>query len=349
VWSTLGAVAMGTVGVVAALVFGASLHSLTSTPAEYGWTWDVADFGPSTTARACPTDASRRGATAVASLCYRTVSVQGNQTNAWALRPVHGRVDPPIVAGRAPTAPDEVAIGADLTEATGATIGDDVRIAGDGPARRFRVVGRSVLPGIGDPQPLAGTVLVSARGLERLGGAEDDYEVFRLGPDADRAAFLRELDRRDGDVSPAVATLPAEIDRIQQIHRIPVLLALLTAAVALTAVAFTLVVSVHRRGRDLAILKTIGFDRLQVRATVAWQATTLAVAGVAVGLVLGLVIGRLVWREVADGLGVGTGATVPVAAVVLVLPLAVLIVNAIGALPARMAARTPPAVVLRSE
>jgi ABC-type lipoprotein release transport system permease subunit len=46
----------------------------------------------------------------------------------------------------------------------------------------------------------------------------------------------------------------------------------------------TLVTSVRRRWRDLAVLKTLGFTRGQVGATVAWQAITFAVVALAFGL-----------------------------------------------------------------
>jgi ABC-type lipoprotein release transport system permease subunit len=41
-------------------------------------------------------------------------------------------------------------------------------------------------------------------------------------------------------------------------------------------ITHTLLTSVRRRRRDLAILKTIGFVGRHVRATVAWQATAIA-------------------------------------------------------------------------
>jgi ABC-type lipoprotein release transport system permease subunit len=86
-----------------------------------------------------------------------------------------------------------------------------------------------------------------------------------------------------------------------------------------------------------------------VRATVVWQATALSVAGLAVGVPLGLVAGRTVWRLVADGLGVSTSATLPVLGVLATIGGAVALANLTAALPARAAARTQPAVVLRSE
>ena len=118
---------------------------------------------------------------------------------------------------------------------------------------------------------------------------------------------------------------------------------------AVVAVGHALVTAVGRRRSDLAVLKTLGFNRLQVRATVVWQATALSVAGLAVGVPLGLVAGRTVWRLVADGLGVSTAATVPIPGLLATVVGAIALANLTAALPARAAARTQPAVVLRSE
>ena len=107
--------------------------------------------------------------------------------------------------------------------------------------------------------------------------------------------------------------------------------------------------SVRRRRRELALLKTIGFNRRQLGATVAWQATILATVGLVLGIPAGLLAGRAVWRLVADGLGVSTTTTVPVPALILTALGAFVLVNLIAFFPARAAARTPPAIALRSE
>lgn len=148
---------------------------------------------------------------------------------------------------------------------------------------------------------------------------------------------------------PQGTVLPAEIDRIRQIDRLPLALALFVVTVAMVAVGFALVTAVRRRRRDLAVLKTLGFRRRQVRATVAWHATTIAVVALAVGVPLGLLVGRFTWRSVADELGVSTDPTLPLLAMVALLPAALLAVNLVAAVPARRAANTRPAVVLRSE
>jgi putative ABC transport system permease protein len=99
----------------------------------------------------------------------------------------------------------------------------------------------------------------------------------------------------------------------------------------------------------LAVLKTLGFTRRQVRTTVAWQASTVAAVGLVIGIPLGLLAGAFVWRRVADELGVSAALTWPVVGVVMLVVAAVLSVNLVAAFPARRAARTRPAVVLRSE
>jgi ABC-type lipoprotein release transport system permease subunit len=56
-----------------------------------------------------------------------------------------------------------------------------------------------------------------------------------------------------------------------------------------------LLTSVHRRRRDLAVLKTLGLVRSQVLRVVAWQATALAAAALLIGLPLGVLASRWAW------------------------------------------------------
>ena len=91
------------------------------------------------------------------------------------------------------------------------------------------------------------------------------------------------------------------------------------------------------------------FTRRQVLATVSWQATTVAVAGLLVGLVLGIIGGSLMWRAVADRVGVLPAVAIPAGVLAGVAAATIVVVNVIAAFPARSAARTKPAVALRTE
>lgn len=53
----------------------------------------------------------------------------------------------------------------------------------------------------------------------------------------------------------------------------PLTLALSLAAAAVLALALTVLTSVRQRRRQLAVLKTLGLRRRQLRAIVAWQAS----------------------------------------------------------------------------
>ena len=55
------------------------------------------------------------------------------------------------------------------------------------------------------------------------------------------------------------------------------------AAAAVTALGLTLIASVCRRRRDLALLKTLGFTRRQLAAAIAWQSTIAVTAGTIIG------------------------------------------------------------------
>ncbi len=161
------------------------------------------------------------------------------------------------------------------------------------------------------------------------------------------------IERRVGAIPdverPFGPSVPVEVDRLRQVNWLPAILAALLSVLALLAVGHALVTGVRRRRHELAILKTLGFDRRQTRATIAWQATTHTVIGLVLGIPAGLVVGRVVWRLVADGLGVSTTPAIPTLALLVTVPAALAAVNLIAFFPGAAAARTRPAVALRTE
>ena len=62
-----------------------------------------------------------------------------------------------------------------------------------------------------------------------------------------------------------------------------------------SALGLTLLASVRRRRRDLALFKTLGFTRRQLASVVAWQSSVAVGLGTVVGVPLGIVFGRLLW------------------------------------------------------
>jgi predicted lysophospholipase L1 biosynthesis ABC-type transport system permease subunit len=153
-----------------------------------------------------------------------------------------------------------------------------------------------------------------------------------------------------GDLGPPQrGILPLEVKRLDQLNDLPWILGGVLALIGVLGVGYALVTAVRRRDRDLAVLKTLGFRRRQIIETVAMQATVFALIGLVIGIPLGLVVGRSVWQQVADGAGLAADVTLPALLIAGVAVATLLVVNIIAVIPARTAARTRPATVLRSE
>jgi putative ABC transport system permease protein len=105
--------------------------------------------------------------------------------------------------------------------------------------------------------------------------------------------------------------------------------------------------AVRRRRRDLALLKTFGLVRRQIRTVVRWQALTLVAVAIAFGTPIGVVIGRVAWNALATQLGVLPVAVVPSLLLALLAAGAVGLALLASLLPARAAARTPAGQLLR--
>ena len=142
---------------------------------------------------------------------------------------------------------------------------------------------------------------------------------------------------------------PAEIENYRTIGIIPDLLALALALGAVVALGLTLVASVHRRRRDLALLRTLGFTGRQLLSAVAWQASVAGAVGSIFGIPLGIVAGRWLWTLFADNIYAVPRPSVPVLSMIIVAVSAMVLANVVAALPGRSAARTSSAQVLRGE
>jgi predicted lysophospholipase L1 biosynthesis ABC-type transport system permease subunit len=142
---------------------------------------------------------------------------------------------------------------------------------------------------------------------------------------------------------------PAQIINYGSLGATPALLAAALAAGAVTALGITLVASVRRRRRDLAILKTLGFSRRQLGGAVAVQAGVAAVIGCAVGIPLGIALGRTLWELFAKQINAVPDPTIPTTSIVVIGLVAVVLAVVVAAIPGRLAARTPTSQLLRAE
>jgi hypothetical protein len=95
--------------------------------------------------------------------------------------------------------------------------------------------------------------------------------------------------------------------------------------------------------------RTIGFVSRQLAAAVNWQASVAAVIGIVVGIPLGIVAGRWLWDLFAGQIYAVPYPTVPPGSVVLIALGPLVLANVVAAVPARWAARTRTAMLLRAE
>jgi hypothetical protein len=374
--TTLAGAVVGLAAVATTVTFAANLDRLVNTPRLYGRNWDVtidASFGPIDRARGEEILRSTPGVSSWSGGYYGEATIGGRAVTAVGL---DGDVTPTIVEGRAPRAVDEAVLGTSTLRHAGRRLGDRVEVVVGDEARSMTVVGRAVFPALGRgsfPQTGLGEgLLTSAAALEPPPdpSAPAPYYNFFLvnlrpgaGPGTEAAleGRLRALCPEDQSCEStaagtswllgrsSTAERPAEIQNLDRIRWTPVLLAAVLGGLALATVAHTLVTSIRRRRRDLAVLKTMGFQRRQVSAAVAWQATTFAAVAAIIGLPLGIALGRVIWLALAHPLGIVPDVATPLVGVLLAGPAMVLIANLLALVPGWLAGRVPPAVVLRTE
>ena len=354
--AAVGAV-VAVAAVTAAVTFGASLGHLAAAPALQGWAGDAivgnprGGFdSPDREARRLAANPVVGGFSSLATPPEQSVRVDGVDVVAFGIDPLEGTVLPPTPQGRQVRSADELALGPVTLRRLGREVGDVVEVAARDRRHRLRIVGTTLLhTQLSNDLTMGAGALLTQDGLRRLvPDAAPNMFLVEYAPGADREAAFQRL-RRDFGRTVLRPLGNEEVENLARVGGLPYVLAGLLALLGVGTIAHTLVSSIRHRRRDLAVLKTLGFVRGQVRATVAWQATGFAALAVVAGIPLGVAAGRWAWVLVNQGLHSLAGPVTPTLAVLAVVPATVLVANLVAALPARAAAATRPAVVLRSE
>jgi len=351
----------------ATFTFSANLDRLANTPRLYGWNWDIKagdGFFAANTAEVMDKLAADPDVEAVAGGTFGGMEIAGRPVPVFGLDGLRGSPFPTLLEGRQPRSDDEIVLGTRTLKRAHQRVGGTVAAGFDGPPVQMHIVGRAIFPKIGagsfSPTNLGeGAVTRAQRFVDPEAPAGDKYGflLVRLRAGANLAANRIRLSRSlagmafcGGDPNCAkTAERPGDISNYARVRRTPLVLAGVLAIVAAGALGHALITSVHRRRRDLAVLKALGLSRRQVSATTSWQATASVVTALLIGLPLGTAFGRVVWRAFANQLGVEPNPSTPVSVLLLATLVAVVIANVVAAVPAAIAARTHPAVVLRSE
>jgi predicted lysophospholipase L1 biosynthesis ABC-type transport system permease subunit len=275
----------------------------------------------------------------------------------WGMDVLKGLITPTMAKGSWPLKKGELALGGKTMRQVGAHIGDTVRVRVGDTVVPLKVTGQTVfLPDFG-PGLAEGSGMTFSQ--LQMFYPKEPRNIFlaNLAPGATAAAVgarLNPLFEPHGIALTSVAGSPqlsssAVVTQLGGAQWVPLALSVLLALAAFGTLVHTLVTSIRRRRRDLAVLKTLGFVRRQVSATVAWQASTLAGISLLIGLPLGVAVGRWAWTLFANTIGVLPVPIVDLPPLLIAIPVTLLLANLIALVPGRLAAATRPAAVFRAE
>ncbi len=370
--ATVGA-ALALSVLVTTVTFGASLDNLVSHPALYGWNWNVAllsgfagqeDLPAKQVARLLDHD---RYVVGWSGVNFLAAKLDGQRVQVLTEQP-GASVAPPLLSGHGLEARDQIVLGRTTLAALHKRVGEtvlltDARIEPE----RLRIVGTATLATVAKGFEMGtGAVVATSDFPTALLNVQQNpipgpqAVLIRLRPGADLAAVKVSLRRvlaginavpgDTGSVGGIVSVLrPAEIVNYRSMGTTPAILGGGLAAGAVVALGLTLVASVRRRRRELALLKALGFTERQLGATVSWQASIAVSIGICFGVPVGVALGRFLWDLFATEINAVPSPTVPAWSIALIALAALVAANLVAALPGRLAARTPTALALRAE
>jgi hypothetical protein len=380
--ATLAGSVIAVTALAVSLVFSSSLTGLVTHPARYGWDWNtlaVAQGGWSTMDPDLTTAvmAHQRDVVGWSEFGFGQLAIDHQEVPVLGLQRRLGSVQPPTTSGHALTGADQIELGAVTMRQLHVHVGDKVLVGAVG--KPFTVVGVVTLPSFGTvltDHPSLGrgammeeTEMLAVQHFEPYTEANfkaSDINISAGSPSypstvvldatSGHAATLamNNLLRADPDaLVGGMYTLPpqqgAQVVDLEQMGGLPLSISLGVALAAVLALALTIAASVRQRRRELALLKSLGMLRGQLRVVVACQTSTILLVAIIVGIPLGIAAGRWAWTAFASAIGVVPTPVVPAIALALGVLALLAAGNLLASWPAAMAARTPVARVLRSE
>jgi hypothetical protein len=318
--ATIGGVLVAAATVAAALTFAGGLDRFVTQPARWGWHWDaIYDTNDNTFDPAAATAMLQVPEVRGLTIGTRgTITSNGANASGYGIDSRRGDVGPEVQHGRLPASASEIALAPRTLAAFDTHVGGRIPLAApNGKNIEYRVVGTVAVPPSLDQSGLdrlgAGAVLTSD-GLARVDPqAVPSFVLLDFAPGFD--GFDR-LNRAWQDFGGRLARteVPVEITSYSHVRGTPLVLAGLLALLGLGVLAHALAVSARSDTPQFAVLRSLGFLRRQIRASMSWQATALLALGGGVGVLLGIAAGRFLWHRFVSDLGFTAGAAIPLGA-----------------------------------
>ena len=354
--------------VVATVVFGASLDTLVSRPALYGWNWTYALSAGN------PTHISQQRAAALldhdpdvsawAGVYFATLEIDGQTVPVIGASP-HALVAPPILTGHGLDDPQQVVLGAVTLAQLHKHLGETIEVGSAG-----RETGESSDRRNGHPSVARNQRVAPHR--DGHGGAafvhrHPGSREQRLGQSGCRSqqhlrAVAARCERRGGAAHAAAAGSRGERRRASR--RCSARPRSSTTAPSATRPRCSAprsqparsARSASRSSRRCAGAAAISRCSRPSASPAAssprpsrGKRASQSILGTVVGVPLGILAGRFLWDRFANALHVVPEPTVPALSIALIAVGAVLLANLVAAIPGRQAARTRTALLLHAE
>jgi putative ABC transport system permease protein len=259
------------------------------------------------------------------------------------------------VEGREPRAADEAAIDESNAQREGIAVGDRVGVVGEGPLKRFRVVGINKL---GDTSTGgSSSVTLTLPEAQRLTGKVGEFDQISVA--AEPGVSPSELERRIARVLPPSVQVETGTENAQrQTDEIGsdlgfLKIALLVfAGIAVVVGGFqifnTFSITVAQRIREFGLLRTLGASRGQVLSAVLIEALAIGIAGAVLGLFAGIGFAAGI-NALFEAVGIdlpNTGLVFEARTVVVALALGIGVTLVAAVTPALRATRVSPMAAL---
>lgn len=263
-----------------------------------------------------------------------------------------------VVAGRAPSGPNEIGLESATLESSKLTVGDQTKVVVAGVIRSVRVTGE-----ISKGAPMAGATIVfldvpSATAAYAADGMVATIAVY-ANPGVNEADLVENLtpelvrdkaaraEALTGDAMRAEARTDIE-SQLGFVLAFMLVFAGISLFVGAFIISNTFSMLVRQRTREFALLRAVGASPTQVFASILIQATVVGLLGSAIGIGGGLGLVSLLRVGFAQ-VGMDLSGSTPLDAQTVVISLLLGTVVAVGAaaFPARRAALTAPIEAMR--